>query len=94
MSNPEQQLIGESGFPKIVQKSSWGKLSGLIRVDGLSGNNPSAEVQRPILGTQLRKAGANIAELRKILHFPTSDAGDTLCTADCLVRNQSVCEPF
>lgn len=53
-----------------------------------------AEMWHPTPRSRLRKPGTNIAELRRILLFRTSAAGDTFCTSDCPVRKQSVCEPI
>jgi hypothetical protein len=75
----------------------WGRgkyrarsLSSRIPPQGLTGNNPNgrwalAEMWRSIPRSRLRKAGANIAELRRILLFRRSTAGDTFCTSDCPV---------
>src|SRR5271165_4646825 len=74
-------------------------LSSRIPPDRLTGNNPNgrrlvAEMWRPTPRSRLRKAGANIAELRSILLFRTSAAGDSFCTSDCPVRKQSSANHF
>ena len=74
-------------------------LSSRIPPDALTGNNPNgrrllAEMWRPTPRSLLRKAGANIAELRRILLFRTSAAGDSFCASDCPVRKQSSANHF